>query len=459
MGKTAVFVLATLQQLVPVEGQVDTLVLCHTRELAYQICQEYLRFSKYLPDVKVKVFFGGIPVAQHRKLLETETPNIVVGTPGRILQLMQEKKLKLDHLKRFILDECDQMLEKLDMRKDVQAIFKATPHEKQVMMFSATLAKEIRPVCRKFTQHVSSGAHTHSASSHSRLLGAAIRPVRAAFQALPDLSSHYHGMASHPVPSPSPLVQPIEIYVDDESKLTLHGLQQYYVKLTEAQKNRKLNDLLDALDFNQVVIFVNGVRRAKELNKLLNECNFPSMAIYGGLEQEERLDRYNKFKEYHTNTLHLHLPSPAPVLPLLSLTRVSASLSPQVQVPHSGVDGHLRSRRGLRARQHRLQLRHAGERGPVPAPRGQERQVRHEGAGHHLRQQRGGQRHPRAGAEPLRGRDHRAARADRRQHLHERVRGRAVGGKGRTPARRLGGGGALGGCRAGIGLGLGEKEK
>lgn len=60
MGKTAVFVLAVLQQLpkeLP-EGQVDTLVLCHTRELAYQICQEFLRFSKYLPEVKVKVFFG-----------------------------------------------------------------------------------------------------------------------------------------------------------------------------------------------------------------------------------------------------------------------------------------------------------------------------------------------------------------------------------------------------------------
>jgi ATP-dependent RNA helicase UAP56/SUB2 len=60
MGKTAVFVLAVLQQLVPVENTVDTLVLCHTRELAYQICQEFLRFSKYLSEVKVKVFFGGI---------------------------------------------------------------------------------------------------------------------------------------------------------------------------------------------------------------------------------------------------------------------------------------------------------------------------------------------------------------------------------------------------------------
>jgi len=249
MGKTAVFVLATLQQLTPVEGQVDTLVLCHTRELAYQICQEFLRFSKYLPDVKVKVFFGGIPITQHRTLLESETPHIVVGTPGRILQLIREKRLKVEHLKRFILDECDQMLETLTIRRDVQAIFRATPHEKQVMMFSATLSKEIRPVCRKFTQH------------------------------------------------------PNEIYVDDESKLTLHGLKQHYVKLSESQKNRKLNDLLDALDFNQVVIFVNGVRRCKELHKLLVECNFPAMCIHGDLGQEERLDRYNKFKEYKSRIM------------------------------------------------------------------------------------------------------------------------------------------------------------
>lgn len=249
MGKTAVFVLAVLQQLVPVKDQVDTLVLCHTRELAYQICQEFLRFSKYLQEVKVKVFFGGISIRHHRELLKTESPNIVVGTPGRVLQLVKEKKLKLNNLKRFILDECDQMLESLNMRRDVQQIFRATPHEKQVMMFSATLSKEIRPVCRKFTQH------------------------------------------------------PCEIYVDDESKLTLHGLQQYYVKLQEAEKNRKLNDLLDALDFNQVVIFVNGVRRCKELNKLLQECNFPSICMYGGLSQEERLERYNKFKEYKSRIL------------------------------------------------------------------------------------------------------------------------------------------------------------
>jgi ATP-dependent RNA helicase UAP56/SUB2 len=116
----------------------------------------------------------------------------------------------------------------------VQEIFRATPHHKQVMMYSATLSKDIRPVCKKFMQN------------------------------------------------------PLEIFVDDETKLTLHGLQQYYVKLEENAKNRKLNDLLDSLEFNQVCIFVKSVARANQLNKLLVECNFPSICIHSAMPQEER---------------------------------------------------------------------------------------------------------------------------------------------------------------------------
>ncbi|GMQ03132.1 hypothetical protein CsSME_00049053 [Camellia sinensis var. sinensis] len=97
--------------------------------------------------------------------------------------------------------------------------------------------------------------------------------------------------------------QPMEIYVDDEAKLTLHGLVQHYIKLSELEKNRKLNDLLDALDFNHVVIFVKSVSRAAELNKLLVECNFPSICIHSGMSQEERLTRYKGFKEGHKRIL------------------------------------------------------------------------------------------------------------------------------------------------------------
>jgi len=249
MGKTAVFVLASLQQLEVVAGEVSVIVLCHTRELAYQIKHEFDRFTKYLPDVKTQVFYGGVNKSVHVDILKNDTPNIIVGTPGRMLALVRDKSLKMDKVKHFVVDECDQVLEALDMRKDVQEIFISTPHDKQVMMFSATLSKEIRPVCKKFMQ------------------------------------------------------DPMEIYVDNESKLRLHGLQQYFVSLQENEKNRKLTDLLDALEFNQVVIFVKSVQRATALNKLLRDCNFPSICIHSGLEQEERISRYKAFKDFKQRVL------------------------------------------------------------------------------------------------------------------------------------------------------------
>jgi len=249
-GKTAVFVLATLQQLIPDMGTkgVNTIVLCHTRELAFQICKEFLRFSKYLPEIKTKVFFGGIPVQQHKDILKTDCPHIVVGTPGRIEQLINEKDLDVSKLKRFILDECDSLLDNVEMREVVQKIFQATPREKQVMMFSATFPGDTKDIARRF------------------------------------------------------MYSPLEVFVD-ECKLTLHGLLQYYVKLEENQKTAKLNSLLDNLEFNQVVIFVKSVQRCTLLNKVLNECNFPSIYMHSRLDQETRIERYTAFKDYRSRIL------------------------------------------------------------------------------------------------------------------------------------------------------------
>jgi len=249
MGKTAVFVLATLQQMEPVDGQISTIVLCHTRELAFQISKEYERFSKYMSNVKVGVFFGGMPIEKDREVLRKNPPHVVVGTPGRLLALIRGRELTLKNIKHYVLDECDKMLEQLDMRRDVQDIFRATPHEKQVMMFSATLSKDIRPVCKKFMQ------------------------------------------------------DPMEVYVDDDTKLTLHGLRQHFCKLKESEKNRKLFDLLDALEFNQVVIFVKSVQRCIALNQLLKEQNFPSIDIHRSMNQKERLERYTQFKNFSRRIL------------------------------------------------------------------------------------------------------------------------------------------------------------
>ena len=113
MGKPAVFALASLQQLEPVDGHVSVLVLCHTRELAFQICKEFERFSKYMPMVKVGVFFGGIRIDKDIEKIQKHCPNVVIGTPGRILALVRANILNLEYLKHFVLDECDKVLNQI----------------------------------------------------------------------------------------------------------------------------------------------------------------------------------------------------------------------------------------------------------------------------------------------------------------------------------------------------------
>jgi len=243
MGKTAVFVLAVLHLLEKNPEPNSALIVTHTKELAYQIHKEFERLGKFLPSVKSDVFIGGEPIADQIKRLEKTPPAIIVGTPGRILDLTKRQKLDLKKLRFFIIDECDKVLGQQDMRKDIQNIFFQTPVDKQVMMFSATMPTDVRDTCKKFMQNQE------------------------------------------------------EIFIDDD-KLTLHGIQQYYVNLKESEKSRKLNDLLDALLFNQVIIFVKSIQRAIELNKILVECNFPSIAIHSALETEERIARYRAFKNF-----------------------------------------------------------------------------------------------------------------------------------------------------------------
>eukprot|EP00931_Biecheleriopsis_adriatica_P050970 TRINITY_DN2952_c0_g1_i1.p1 TRINITY_DN2952_c0_g1~~TRINITY_DN2952_c0_g1_i1.p1 ORF type:complete len:435 (-),score=121.80 TRINITY_DN2952_c0_g1_i1:31-1335(-) len=264
MGKTAVFVMACLQNIDISKSEVKVLVLCHTRELAYQIQHEFKRLGKHIEGLKTGAVFGGQPVDKDKQLLKEDScPHVLVGTPGRCLQLVNQGTLKLESLSTFVLDECDRCIDQLDIRRDVQKVFIKTPRKKQVMMFSATLSPDTREICKKFMQ------------------------------------------------------EPHEITVESESKLTLHGLLQYFVKLEEKQKNRKLFDLLDALEFNQVVIFVKNVKRAMALNGLLQDQKFPSMTLHPLPAQyahkanktdslaakADRIERFQAFKDFKKRIL------------------------------------------------------------------------------------------------------------------------------------------------------------
>ncbi|BFZ20156.1 hypothetical protein BsWGS_23194 [Bradybaena similaris] len=242
MGKTAVFVLATLQQLEPINGQVSVLVLAHTKEQAFNICEAYQRFLKYSRNVKLALFVGGDPPRKDVFVLKKNCPHIVVATPGRIRTLIRLRALSLKHIKHFVLDDCDKIFEAIDKHIDVVEIFRLTPPEKQVMMFSATLIKDLRPVCKKFMQ------------------------------------------------------DPVEVYVDDY-KLTLCSLQQHYAILKNNQKNRKLLKLLNALDFIQVIIYVTSIQRCMAVAQLLYEHSFPAVAIHRATTREERLSQYQSFRD------------------------------------------------------------------------------------------------------------------------------------------------------------------
>ena len=135
------------------------------------------------------------------------------------------------------------------MRADVQRIFKKTPCNKQVMMFTAPLPDDTKTVCKKFMR------------------------------------------------------KPAEIIVKEENKEHLEKLQQFYVKLKEDEKNKKLFDVLDAVQFNQVIIFVNSIPRCEALSDILTKNCFPSIAIHADLPQEERIRKFDTFKEFKSRIM------------------------------------------------------------------------------------------------------------------------------------------------------------
>ena len=154
MGKTAVFVLGVLHSLKVPGDPFQCLVLSHTRELAFQISKEFERMGKYIQGLKIATVYGGVNPEAQVLQLENNPPHIVIGTPGRTLDFVRKDIIKLDNLNFFILDECDKILESIDMRSDIQEIFLKTKPKKQAMMFTATLSEKMREVALKFMKEV-----------------------------------------------------------------------------------------------------------------------------------------------------------------------------------------------------------------------------------------------------------------------------------------------------------------
>lgn len=149
-GKTAAFGLPVIHQTDVSVKSIQALVLCPTRELCMQITNDLNNFSKYIPGLSVTPVYGGASINDQIRNLEKGS-QIVVATPGRAVDLLQRKRLKINQIKWVILDEADEMLS-MGFKEDLDTLLSATPAEKQTLLFSATMPAEINNIARKFMQ-------------------------------------------------------------------------------------------------------------------------------------------------------------------------------------------------------------------------------------------------------------------------------------------------------------------
>ena len=229
-GKTAAFGLGLLSRLDPATSRVQALVLCPTRELADQVSKEIRKLARFLPNIKVSTFCGGVPLRPHLASLGHE-PHIVVGTPGRVLELAQMDALKLDALRMLVLDEADRMLD-MGFEAAMTDLIGMAPKVRQTLLFSATYPDEIRAISRRFQR------------------------------------------------------EPVEVTVDAAPSDS--GIEQRFYEVETARKPDALALLLAENPPESAIVFCNTRRDVDEVAQLLAQRGFPVLALHGDLEQRDR---------------------------------------------------------------------------------------------------------------------------------------------------------------------------
>jgi ATP-dependent RNA helicase DbpA len=229
-GKTAAFALGLLSALDVASGTLQGLVLCPTRELADQVSREIRRLARFIPNVKVLTLCGGVPLRPHLASLAHE-PNIVVGTPGRILELLQKKALPLNSIRVLVLDEADRMLD-MGFAEDLRSILEATPGQRQTLLFSATIPQSIREISRELQR------------------------------------------------------DPLQITVRDEPDEI--SIEQIFFEVRAEQKLAALKALLLQYRPQSAVVFCNTREDVRAVAAELAASHFAVLALHGELDQRER---------------------------------------------------------------------------------------------------------------------------------------------------------------------------
>lgn len=245
-GKTATFSIASLQRLEPNEPQCQVLVLAPTRELAQQIHKVMKSLGTYL-EVTTRACVGGTAVREDIQSLANGV-QIVVGTPGRVNDMISRGALRLKALKLFCLDEADEMLSR-GFKEQIYDCFQYLPSEVQVALFSATMPNEILQLTQRFMRN------------------------------------------------------PVRILVKKE-ELTLDGIKQYYVAVEkEDYKLATLYDLYESLTITQAIIYCNTRRKVMWLTDKMKQHDFTVSAMHGDMYQKERELIMKEFRSGSTRVL------------------------------------------------------------------------------------------------------------------------------------------------------------
>ena len=230
-GKTAAFGIPLLEKVDPKLKKLQAIVLCPTRELAIQVADEIRNLSRYMHGIKVLPIYGGQDIVKQIRSLKSGT-QIVIGTPGRVMDHMRRKTMKLDFVHTVVLDEADEMLN-MGFREDIEFVLSGVPEERQTVLFSATMPKPIMEITKKFQNNA-------------------------------------------------------KVIKVTKKELTVPNIEQYYYDVKPKKKEEVLSRLLDIYSPRLSVVFCNTKKQVDLLVNALLGRGYFAAGLHGDMKQEQR---------------------------------------------------------------------------------------------------------------------------------------------------------------------------
>lgn len=247
-GKTGTFTISTLQLIDTSFKETQAIIIAPTRELVTQIFSVVNVLSSFMDDFQSKLLMGGTPVNEDIEYLSSTTPHVVVGTPGRIFDMIRRRKLNPHTIKLFVLDEADEMLMS-EFKAQIHTIFQYFNDKIQVAIFSATMPPEVLDLTNKFMN------------------------------------------------------DPLKLTMKAE-QLSLDGIEQHFIAtFSNEEKYQWLQNIFNKMALNSTIIFMNDIQSVINLYNDMKKDGFPVCHIHSNLTKDERSNTLNDFKINKYNIL------------------------------------------------------------------------------------------------------------------------------------------------------------